>query len=315
MTADLLAARRRRSRRHRPARVDARSARRRGGGPGAARSGGARARRSPASTPSSISRASSARSSRASTPPSTSTARARSPRRRRRRCAPRARLEPRRRRAGLRPPHRAARTIRRPADALRPQQARRRAGRDGDVRACAGRSCGRAWSTDRATARCCRCSSSPSGVSCRSSAARTRRTPSCTCTMSSGRSPPRSTPPPTVRSCSSAIPSPVTAREILEAIRLVVGRPAMVIPVPAGGHAPGRGRVRSRRARGRAAVAAQPLALRRAVGRRIRLPVDRLRERLGIVAELDLREGTRRDRRLVSPRAAGSDRSRVGLRP
>ena len=84
---------------------------------------------------------------------------------------------------------------------------------------------------------------------------------------------------------------PVTAREILDVIRLVVGRPAMVIPVPlaitrlaaAGCDLIGR-------------VVGRPLPLTR--WRYVELSaegfvcrVDRLRERLGIVAELDLREG------------------------
>ena len=86
-------------------------------------------------------------------------------------------------------------------------------------------------------------------------------------------------------------PQPVTAREILDAIRLVVGRPAMVIPVP--------------QAITRLAAAGCDL-LARVVGRPLPLnrwryvelsaegfvcQVDRLRDRLGIVAELDLRAG------------------------
>ena len=84
---------------------------------------------------------------------------------------------------------------------------------------------------------------------------------------------------------------PVTAREILDVIRLVVGRPAMVIPVP--------------QAITRVAAAVCDLVA-RVVGRPLPLTrwryielsaegfvcrVDRLRDRLGIVAELDLRDG------------------------
>jgi nucleoside-diphosphate-sugar epimerase len=84
---------------------------------------------------------------------------------------------------------------------------------------------------------------------------------------------------------------PVTAREVLEAIRLAVGRPGVVIPVP--------------QAITRLAAAGCDL-LARVVGRPMPLNrwryvelsaegfvcrVDRLRDRLGIVAELDLRDG------------------------
>jgi nucleoside-diphosphate-sugar epimerase len=86
-------------------------------------------------------------------------------------------------------------------------------------------------------------------------------------------------------------PHPVTAREILEAVRLAVGRPATIVPVPqaiarlaaAGCDLAGR-------------VAGRPLPLNR--WRYVELSaegfvcrVDRLRDRLGIVAELDLRDG------------------------
>jgi nucleoside-diphosphate-sugar epimerase len=84
---------------------------------------------------------------------------------------------------------------------------------------------------------------------------------------------------------------PVGARQVLEAIRLVVGRPAVVIPVP--------------QAITRLAAAACDL-LASAIGRPLPLTgwryvelsaagfvcdVTRLRDRLGIVAELDLRAG------------------------
>jgi nucleoside-diphosphate-sugar epimerase len=86
-------------------------------------------------------------------------------------------------------------------------------------------------------------------------------------------------------------PHPVTARELLEAIRLVVGRPAAVIPVP---------QVVTRLAAAGcdlvARVVGRPLPLTR--WRYVELSaegfvcqVDRLRERLGIVAELGLRDG------------------------
>jgi nucleoside-diphosphate-sugar epimerase len=84
---------------------------------------------------------------------------------------------------------------------------------------------------------------------------------------------------------------PVTAREILEAIRLVVGRPAMVVPVPQP--------ITRLAAAGCdlvARVVGRPLPLNR--WRYVELSaegfvcrVDRLRERLGIVAEIDLRRG------------------------
>jgi nucleoside-diphosphate-sugar epimerase len=86
-------------------------------------------------------------------------------------------------------------------------------------------------------------------------------------------------------------PRPATARDVLEAIRLAVGRPAAVIRVPQGA---------TRLAAAACDVVARglgrPLPLNRwryveltAAGFVCR--VDRLRERLGIVAELDLREG------------------------
>jgi nucleoside-diphosphate-sugar epimerase len=86
-------------------------------------------------------------------------------------------------------------------------------------------------------------------------------------------------------------PRPVTAREILETIRQAVGRTAVVIPIP-------------QPLTHLAAVACEliahalgaPLPLDRA--RYVELSaegfvcrVDRLRERLGVVAALDLREG------------------------
>jgi nucleoside-diphosphate-sugar epimerase len=86
-------------------------------------------------------------------------------------------------------------------------------------------------------------------------------------------------------------PHPVTAREILDVIRLVIGRPALVMPVPL---------VITRMAAAGcdllARVVGRPLPLTR--WRYVELSaggfvcqVGRLRERLGIVAELDLREG------------------------
>jgi dihydroflavonol-4-reductase len=86
-------------------------------------------------------------------------------------------------------------------------------------------------------------------------------------------------------------PHPVTAREILEAIRRAVGRPATIVPVP--------------QAITRLAAAGCDLVA-RVVGRQLPLNhwryvelstegfvcrVDRLRDRLGVVAALDLREG------------------------
>jgi UDP-glucose 4-epimerase len=86
-------------------------------------------------------------------------------------------------------------------------------------------------------------------------------------------------------------PHPVTAREILEAIRRAVGRPAAIVPVP--------------QPITRLAAAACDLVARLA-GRELPLNqwryaelsaegfvcrVDRLRDRLGVVAALDLREG------------------------
>jgi nucleoside-diphosphate-sugar epimerase len=86
-------------------------------------------------------------------------------------------------------------------------------------------------------------------------------------------------------------PHPATARDVLEAIRLAVGRPAIVIRVP---------QVVTRLAAVTCDVVAhglgKPLPLNRS--RYVELSadgfvcrVDRLRERLGIVAALDLREG------------------------
>jgi nucleoside-diphosphate-sugar epimerase len=86
-------------------------------------------------------------------------------------------------------------------------------------------------------------------------------------------------------------PRPVTAREILDAIRRAVGRPATIVPVP--------------QAITRLAAAGCDL-IARVVGRELPLSqwryvelsadgfvcrVDRLRDRLGVVAALDLREG------------------------
>ena len=86
-------------------------------------------------------------------------------------------------------------------------------------------------------------------------------------------------------------PRPVTAREILEEIRAAVGRPAFLVRVPA--------------PLGRIAAAASD-AVERAIGRPLPLNrrryaellaegfvcrVDRLRDRLGVVAAIDLREG------------------------
>ena len=108
----------------------------------------------------------------ATTSPSTSTARARS---REAARAAGARLVHISSLAAAGPaPPRAPRSRGRPAGAdqrLRPQQARRRAGRRRRSPACAGRSCGRASSTVPAIARCCRCSAAPSAACCRSSAA------------------------------------------------------------------------------------------------------------------------------------------------
>ena len=86
-------------------------------------------------------------------------------------------------------------------------------------------------------------------------------------------------------------PQPVGAREVVEAIRLVVGRPAMVIPVP---------QMITRLAAAGcdllAPLVGRPLPLTR--WRYLELcaagfvcDVGRLRDRLGIVAELDLRAG------------------------
>ena len=86
-------------------------------------------------------------------------------------------------------------------------------------------------------------------------------------------------------------PQPVSGREILDAIRLVVGRPAMVIPVPQA--------ITRLAAVGCdlvARVVGRPLPLTRWRYVELSAPgfvcdVDRLRDRLGIVAEFDLRAG------------------------
>lgn len=84
---------------------------------------------------------------------------------------------------------------------------------------------------------------------------------------------------------------PVTTREILDGIRLAVGRPAMVIPIPQPFT-----RVAAAACDLIAPLVGRPLPLTR--WRYVELSaggfvccVDRLRERLGIVAELDLRDG------------------------
>jgi nucleoside-diphosphate-sugar epimerase len=86
-------------------------------------------------------------------------------------------------------------------------------------------------------------------------------------------------------------PHPVTARELLEAVRTAVGRPAVIVPIPsafAGMAAP------VCDAAGR--LVGHPLALNRAryaelMAEGFVCRVDRLRDRLGVAAEVDLREG------------------------
>lgn len=86
-------------------------------------------------------------------------------------------------------------------------------------------------------------------------------------------------------------PRPVTARELVTAVRTAVGRPAFIVPIPmalAGMAAPVCDAV------GR--IIGHPLALNRAryaelMAEGFVCRVDRLRDRLGVVAEIDLREG------------------------
>lgn len=86
-------------------------------------------------------------------------------------------------------------------------------------------------------------------------------------------------------------PHPATAREIVTAVRTAVGRPAFIVPIPmalAGMAAPVCDAV------GR--IVGHPLALNRARYAELAAEgfvcrVDRLRDRLGVVAEIGLREG------------------------
>jgi nucleoside-diphosphate-sugar epimerase len=91
-----------------------------------------------------------------------------------------------------------------------------------------------------------------------------------------------------------AHPRPVTGRDVLDAVRLAVGRPAAVIPVP---------QPITRAAAAACDVVAHSLGSPLPLGRwrYVELAaegfvcrVDRLRERLGVVAALDLREGMAR---------------------
>lgn len=88
-----------------------------------------------------------------------------------------------------------------------------------------------------------------------------------------------------------AHPQPVTARDVLDAVRLAVGRPALVIPVP---------QPITRAVAAACDLVAQGLGSPLPLGRwrYVELAaagfvcrVDRLRERFGVVAALDLREG------------------------
>ena len=154
------------------------------------------------------------------------------------------------------------------------------------------------------------------GPRCRSSDARTPPTPSCTSTMSSGRLPRQST--------------RLAVGEVLFVGHSAAGQragdsrrdsagsrpPGDGGSRPAGDHAAGRGGMRSRRARwsgGRLPLTRWRYVELSAPG--FVCHVDRLRDRLGIVAEIDLRCGTCRYRRVVSPRRLDQTVSVRGATP